>query len=53
MKELSIKGIQVDSESIICELYHVNTGYIKSVASQSDGYIYATSILKHNEDIDA
>lgn len=50
MKELIIKKAKAVGDYIVCELYHLNTGYIKSVGFNSNGYVYAVSMLLDRKD---
>ncbi|MFH1414800.1 MAG: SDR family NAD(P)-dependent oxidoreductase [Elusimicrobiota bacterium] len=43
MKELSIKTADYNGNYIVCELYHLNTGTIRSVVFQNGSYVYAVS----------
>ncbi|NQU18521.1 4'-phosphopantetheinyl transferase superfamily protein [bacterium] len=45
MKELILKKAGTQGNYIVCEFHHSNIGYVKSVAFQSNEYIYAVSIL--------
>lgn len=50
MKELIIKKAEAVGDYIVCELYHLSTGYIKSVGFNSNGYAYAVSMLLDRKD---
>jgi acyl transferase domain-containing protein/NAD(P)H-dependent flavin oxidoreductase YrpB (nitropropane dioxygenase family)/NAD(P)-dependent dehydrogenase (short-subunit alcohol dehydrogenase family)/4'-phosphopantetheinyl transferase EntD/acyl carrier protein len=43
MKELVLGKTEARGDYIVCELYHANTGHVKSVAFCSGGYAYAVS----------
>jgi len=44
MKDLVLEKAEEHGDYIVCELYHPNTGRIKSVTFQSNEYIYAVSM---------
>jgi len=44
MKDLVLEKVEEHGNYIVCELYHTNTGRIKSVTFQSSEYIYAVSM---------
>ena len=49
MKELILEKAKAHGDYVVCELYHSNTGHIKSVAFQSNKYVYAASRLLDKE----
>lgn len=44
MKALKIQAINIDGNNIICDLYHANTGKIRSGAIKSNNYIMAIGV---------